>query len=270
VGPNGVDIPKPLSRRATLRLMPAETPTILATSGGLFPDPRTIVRPAPLLDYTLELARPPAKPRICFLSTAGGDQAWWNATMHAAYYERDVVVSCLNLFPMPNVTDITAHLLAQDAVWVGGGSTANLLVLWRLHGLDRILRSCWEAGVVLAGVSAGSVCWHTGGTTDSFGPELRPVTDALAFLPFSNGVHYDAEKQRRPLFQRLIAEGTLPAGYATDNGVGLLYRGTEMVEAVAEVEGKGAYHVRRSPDGQAEEVRIEPRLLPGALESPAS
>lgn len=123
---------------------------------------------------------------------------------------------------------------------------------------------------MLAGVSAGSVCWHTGGTTDSFGPELRPVTDALAFLPFSNGVHYDAEKQRRPLFQRLIAEGTLPAGYATDNGVGLLYRGTEMVEAVAEVEGKGAYHVRRSPDGQAEEVRIEPRLLPGALESPAS
>jgi len=253
------------SRPAIIWFMSADMPTILATSGGLFPDPRTLVRPGPLLDYALELARPKATARLCFINTAGGDQAWWNATMHAAYYERDVVVSCLNLFPMPNLTDAAAHLLAQDTVWVGGGSTANLLVLWRLHGLDRILRDCWEAGVVLAGVSAGSVCWHVGGTTDSFGPELRPVTDALGFLPFSNGVHYNAEEQRRPLFHRLVAEGVLPAGYATDNGVGLVYRGTEMVEAVTEVAGPGAYHVRRGPDGQAEETRIEPRLLPGAV-----
>lgn len=89
--------------------MPAGTPTILATSGGLFPDPRTFGRPAPLLDYLLELARPAATPRLCFVNTAGGDQAWWNATMHAAYYEREVVVSCLDLFPMPNVSDPAAH-----------------------------------------------------------------------------------------------------------------------------------------------------------------
>jgi peptidase E len=247
----------------------AETPTILATSGGVFPDPRTFVRPAPLLDYALELARPSSRPRLCFVNTAGGDQAWWNATIHAAYYERDVEVSCLSLFPMPNVTDPAAHLLAQDTVWVGGGSTANLLALWRLHGLDRAMSDCWEAGVVLAGVSAGSICWHVGGTTDSYGPELRPVTNALGFLPFSNGVHYDADEQRRPLFHRLIAAGTLPAGYATDNGVGLLYRGTEMVEAVAEVTGAGAYHVRRDQRGAPEEKRIEPRLLPGATEPPA-
>ncbi len=203
------------------------------------------------------------------MNTAGGDQAWWNATMHAAYYERDVEVSCLSLFPMPNVSDPAAHLLAQDTVWVGGGSTANLLALWRLHGLNSAMRNCWEAGVVLAGVSAGSVCWHVGGTTDAYGPDLRPVTDALGFLPFSNGVHYDAEEQRRPLFQRLVAEGMLPAGYATDNGVGLLYRGTEMVEAVAEVTGARAYHVRRDQSGAAEENMIEPRLLPGAIEPPA-
>ncbi len=248
--------------------MPAQTPTILATSGGLFPDPRTIVRPSPLLDYAVELAQPPAQPRLCFVNTAGGDQAWWNAALHAAYYERDVAVSCLNVFPMPNVADAAAHLLAQDAIWVGGGSTANLLALWRLHGLDKILRDCWEAGVVLAGVSAGSICWHAGGTTDSFGPELRALTGALGFLPFSNGVHYDAEEQRRPLYHQLIAEGTLPAGYATDNGVGLLYRGTDMVEAVAELAGRGAYYVCPSSDGRAQETRIEPRLLPGAMEAP--
>ena len=111
-----------------------------------------------------------------------------------------MTVSCLNLFPMPSVADIAAHLLAQDAVWVDGGSTANLLAPSRLHGLDRVLRDCWERGIVLAGVSARSICWHIGGTTDSFGPELRPVTDALGFLPFSNAAQYDSEEQRRPLF----------------------------------------------------------------------
>ncbi|MGH9102522.1 MAG: Type 1 glutamine amidotransferase-like domain-containing protein [Acidimicrobiales bacterium] len=249
--------------------MPAETPTILATSGGLLPDARTFIRPGPLLDLALELCTPGDVPRLCFLNTAGGDQAWWNGAIHAAYYDRDVRVSCLNLFPMPNVADPAAHLLAQDAVWVGGGSTANLLALWRLHGLDTMLRRCWESGVVLAGVSAGSICWHLGGTTDSFGPDLRPVTDGLGFLPFSNGVHYDAEEQRRPLFHRLVADGTLPDGYATDNGVGLVYRGTEMVEAVSEAAGQGAYRVQRGPAGGVEETRMEPRLLPGAAEGPS-
>jgi len=109
-------------------------------------------------------------------------------------------------------------LLDQDVIWVGGGSVANLLAIWRLHGLDMTFSEVWQAGVVLAGVSAGSVCWHVGGTTDSFGPDLRPVTDGLALLPYSNGVHYDSEPQRRPVFQQLIAEGVLPDGYATDDG----------------------------------------------------
>ena len=170
----------------------------------------------------------------------------------------------LNLFPMPTVDDMEGHLLDHDVVWVNGGSVANLLAVWRVHGLDEIFLRVWQAGVVLGGVSAGSICWHIGGTTDSFGPDLRPVTNGLALLPYSNGVHYDSEEQRRPLFQRLIADGTLPAGYATDDGVGLLYRGTEMVEAVTETLDKGAYHVRRSDDGNAIEDRIDPRVLPGA------
>jgi peptidase E len=245
--------------------VPADSPTILATSGGLLPDPRTLVRPGPLLDHALELSQPKGAPKVCFIETAGGDQAWWSATLHAAFYERDVRVSFLKLFPMPNIVEVAQHLRAQDLIWVGGGSTANLLALWRLHGFDTILRECWESGVVLAGVSAGSVCWHVGGTTDSFGPDLRPLTNGLGFLPFSNCVHYDAEAQRRPLYQRLIADEVLPAGYATDNGVGLLYRGTKMVEAVSEVHGAAAYHVERGPDGEAKESRIEPRPLPGAV-----
>ncbi|MHB1710133.1 MAG: Type 1 glutamine amidotransferase-like domain-containing protein, partial [Acidimicrobiales bacterium] len=165
------------------------------------------------------------------------------------------------LFPMPNVDDVEGFVLDHDVIWVGGGSVANLLAVWRIHGLDRILTRAWSAGVVLGGVSAGSICWHVGGTTDSFGPDLQAVTDGLALLPYSNGVHYDSEPQRRPVFHRCIADGTLPGGYATDDGVGLVYRGTELAEAVTEVRGKGAYQVRRE-DGRAVEERLEPRLLP--------
>jgi peptidase E len=112
-------------------------------------------------------------------------------------------------------------------------------------------------------VSAGSVCWHAGGTTDSFGPDLQPVTNGLGFVPYSAGVHYDSEAQRRPLLHKLVASGELPAGYATDDGVGIVYHGTEFAEAVSEVSGKGAYRVF-ADGGQSVEDRIEPRVLPGA------
>ncbi|PZS27378.1 MAG: peptidase E [Pseudonocardiales bacterium] len=242
--------------------MTSDAPTILATSGGWRLGRRVDLEFAPLITHALELSGAAGRPRLCHLGTAGGDQRWWNARVSEAGMAADVEVTHLNLFPMPSVDDMRAHLLAQDVVWVNGGSVAGLLAMWRLHGLDAIFRDVWQAGVVLGGVSAGSLCWHVGGTTDSFGPDLRPVTDGLALLPYSNGVHYDAEEQRRPLYHRLVADGTLPAGYATDNGVGLVYRGTEFVEAVAEIEGKAAYHVGRGPDGAAVETRIEPRLLP--------
>jgi len=241
------------------------TPTILATSGGWRYGRRIDLEFAPLVNYALELSGAHGrKPKLCHLGTAGGDQRWFNARVDEAGVHAGVEVTNLNLFPMPSVDDMLGHLLDQDVVWVNGGSVANLLAVWRVHGLDEIFRQVWEAGVVLGGVSAGSICWHVGGTTDSFGPDLRPVTNGLALVPYSNGVHYDSEEQRRPLYQKLIADGVLPAGYATDDGVGVLYRGTEMVEAVTEVPGKGAYFVERGEEGQAVETRIEPRTLNGA------
>jgi peptidase E len=245
--------------------MTETTPTILATSGGWQYGRRADLEFAPLVHYALDLSGAHGRrPRLCHLGTAGGDQRWFNARVDEAGMVAGVEVTNLNLFPMPSVDDMLGHLLDQDVVWVNGGSVANLLAVWRVHGLDEIFRQVWEAGVVLGGVSAGSVCWHVGGTTDSYGPDLQPVTNGLALLPYSNGVHYDSENQRRPLFQKLIADGVLPAGYATDDGVGLLYRGTDMVEAVTEATGKGAYYVERGPDGAAVEERIEPRELRGA------
>ena len=243
--------------------MPASAPTILATSMGFFSRNRGPYdwRPGPVFDLAFDLAGAPARPKLCYLGTATGDDPARVSGVYAAFAGSPVEVSHVSLFPMPPVEDVRAHLLAQDVVWVGGGSVANLLAVWRAHGLDEILAEAWLAGVVLGGVSAGSLCWHIGGTTDSFGPDLRPVTNGLGLLPHSNGVHYDSEEQRRPLYQKLVADGVLPAGYATDDGVGLVYRGTDLVEAVADRPDKAAYRVERGPDGSAVETRIEPRML---------
>lgn len=242
--------------------MPAERPTILATSGGLTPGRRVRWDFAPLTEFAIELADVDGRaPRICLLATAMGDSPAIVSAFYDAALQQRLAPSHVALLPMPNVDDLRGHLLGQDVIWVFGGSVAGLLALWRLHGLDTILREAWHAGVVLTGVSAGSICWHVGGTTDSFGPDLRAVTDGLGFVPYSNGVHYDTEEQRRPTFQRLIADGTLPAGYATDDGVGVLYRGTEMVEALTEVDGKAAYLVEPGPDGTAVETPLDTRLI---------
>ncbi|MCK9897452.1 peptidase E [Frankia sp. AgB32] len=239
---------------------------ILATSAGFLPDGRYGARVGPVLTHAIELAAAGERPRVCLLQTAlGDDQAAYARGYAAVNRDRpDVLLSHLALFPMPNVPDIRAHLLAQAVIWVGGGSVANLLAVWAAHGLGEIMREAWESGVVLGGVSAGSLCWHIGGTTDSFGPDLRPVTNGLGLLPFSNTPHYDSEPGRRPLYQRLVADGTLPAGWATDDGVGLHFRGAELVEAVADRPGARAWRVERGADGAAVETAIVPRLLPGA------
>ena len=242
--------------------MSADQPTILATSGGIKPGRRIRWEFAALMDHAVELSGVDGRaPRVCLLATAMGDSPTIVAAFYEAAQQRGFAASHLSLVPMPNVDDVGGHLLGQDVVWVYGGSVAALLALWRMHGVDAAMHDAWQAGVVLTGVSAGSICWHVGGTTDSFGPDLRPITSGLRFLPYSNGVHYDSEEQRRPLFQSLIAQGVLPAGYATDDGVGLLYRGTTMVAALTEIDGKGAYHVRRTDDGAAVETRLDTRQL---------
>jgi peptidase E len=242
--------------------MPADVPTILATSSGIGAGRRTRFEFTAMTDFAVELSGVTGRaPRICLLATAMGDD---KAVLHYLTEAAQIsgfVPSHVALFPMPTVQDITAHLLQQDVVWVFGGSVAGLLAMWRLHGVDEALRVAWRAGVVLTGVSAGSICWHIGGTTDSFGPQLRPVTNGLGFLPYANGVHYDSEEQRRPLMHRLVGTGVLPSAYATDDGAGLLYRGAELVEAVAENDRAGAYFVERAGDGAVETV-LDVRRLP--------
>lgn len=244
--------------------MPADQPTILATSGGLRPGYRTDVEFAELIHFAIELAGVEGRPpRLCHVGTASGDQRWWNARISEAGWAAGVEVVHLNLFTMPPSDDLDDFVGSNDVVWVNGGSVANLLAVWEVHGIGPVMRRAWQAGVVLAGVSAGSLCWHVAGPTDSFGPELRLQRNGLGFLPYGNGVHFDSEPRRRPMVHEAVAAGELPTTYCTDDGAGLLYRGTTMVEAVVERDSAKCYRVGRDErTREAVEEELDVRRLP--------
>ena len=225
---------------------------IVALGGGGFSDDDPS-----LDDFILGLARSP-RPKVCFLGTASGDSDAYITLFYDAFTRRDCLPSHLKLFGTPERTAVRSHLLAQDVVYVGGGSTANMLAVWRLHGVETALRGAWESGIVLAGVSAGANCWFEACTTDSFGP-IGPLQDGLGVLEGSFSPHYDAEPGRRPMFLRLVAEG-FPAGYAAEDQVGLHFRGSELAEAVTSREGGRAFRVELR-EGEAHETPLKVRTL---------
>jgi peptidase E len=161
---------------------------------------------------------------------------------------------------MPNVADPEDLLLSQDVIFVGGGSVANMLAVWRVHGLDVIMRKAWQAGIVLAGSSAGGICWFEGGTTDSFGRELRAFTDGLGLLAGSYCPHYDSEPGRRPLYHRLIADGTLSSGIACDDGAAAHFTDDTLTELIADRPSASAYRVE-GPPPRITETRLDTRFL---------
>ncbi len=199
------------------------------------------------------------RPRVCFIPTAGGDRDSAIVDFLAAFAGR-TEASYLPLFRRTG-EDPATMLLEQDVVIVGGGNTENMLAVWRVHGVDRALRAAWEAGVVLCGMSAGSLCWFETGTTDSFGPALEGLSAGLGFLPGSNCPHYDAEPTRRPTYDRLIAEG-MPAGYAADDWAALHFVGTELSEVVSARPGARGYRVELR-DGMVVETPLATRYLGG-------
>ncbi|HEX2586621.1 MAG TPA: peptidase E [Gaiellales bacterium] len=182
-----------------------------------------------------------ARPRVCYVPTAAGDSQEKITRFHEALGDR-AETAVLGLF-WREVSDIDAFLRDQDVIYVGGGNTANMLAVWRLHGVDTALRRAWEAGVILCGLSAGANCWFEGCSTDSFGAGLGPMNDGLGLLPGSFCPHYDGEPLRQPTYTRWVAEGALPPGWAADDGVGLHFVGTELHEAISERDGGRAFRV---------------------------
>jgi peptidase E len=222
-------------------------PQILA-AGGLGDDDTA----GQLIGFVLGLTGK-ERPRVCLVPTASAE----NADLVLRFYTRlSDYADCthVSFFPWPR-DDLREHVLSHDVVFVTGGNTANLLAIWRVHGFDQVMREAWERGIVLAGSSAGMICWFEAGVTDSFGPQLDGMRDGLGFLPGSACPHYDGEERRRPVYQELVANG-FPAGIAADDAVGLHFVGTELREAVTAREGSRAYRVESGG-----ETPIEARLL---------
>jgi dipeptidase E len=211
----------------------------------------TVAESELLWQYVLDLVGKD-RPRMLYLPTAIGDHESGSVAFFERFARR-TEASHLVTFPYPP-PDLRGLILAQDAICVSGGNTANMLAIWRVHGIDELMREAWEQGIVLWGASAGMICWFEQGVTDSFGPQLEGL-DCLGFLPGSACPHYDGEERRRPRYRELV-DGGFAEGIAADDGVAVRYAGTEIAEIVSCRPGAAAYRVTR--DG---EERLDVRML---------
>lgn len=211
-----------------------------------------------LFRYLIELTGK-QRPEVCFIPTAGGE----NPDHIISYYQALNALGCgarhLSFFPNPPTADLRGYLLACDLIYVGGGNTKSMLALWREWGVDTILREAWERGIILAGVSAGMICWFEQGLTDSIPGPLTPLP-CLGFLKGSACPHFDGEPERRPTLHRLLAEGAMIPGYAADNHAALRFDGETLSEVIATWPGARAYALR-AEGGQVIEEPLAARLL---------
>jgi dipeptidase E len=242
-----------LARRSKMRLDTMER--IVAMGGGGFSmEPRN-----PRLDaWILGLLRKP-RPRVVFVPTASGDSPRYVRKFYRAFSRLRCQPSHLELFNR-EVSDLRKFVLSQDIVYVGGGNTASMMAVWRAHGLDSILGEAWRRGILLCGISAGAICWFAAGVTDSFGPRLHPFHDGLGLLPGSFCPHYDGEPKRRPAFHRLVASGSIPSGYAADDGAALLFEGQQLAEVVASRPRARGYRVERISE-RVREIELPTKVL---------
>lgn len=198
-------------------------------------------------------------PRVAFVGTASGDAPDYLGRFRQAMRRLPCRPSEISLFRLPDAgPSLAGRILGQDVIYVGGGNTANLLAIWRVHGVDKLMRKAWMQGTVLCGSSAGMICWFQSSVTDSFGP-LRELQDGLGFLPGSACPHYDGEARRRPTFQRLVRDGTLPAGFAADDFAAIHFVGRRVFRCIASRPGANVYRVERHRG------KVVERTLPTAL-----
>lgn len=210
--------------------------------------------------YMAELTGKP-RPRLCYLPTASADSAlatvgWFKscAPLQVQPFVQNVFIESLT-----QTQDWDEVLLSMDGIVASGGNTLNQQAIWKAQGIDAVLRTAWERGIVLGGASAGSLCWFEEGTSDSR-PKRLSVVQCLGFLPGSHSPHYDKEPGRRPLYERLIASGELKPGYACDNDAGIYFEGTAVKRVVSARAGAKAYFVDRDGDRALETV-LEPESI---------
>lgn len=210
---------------------------IIALGGGGF----SMEPDNPLIDLYILQQVEKSKPKICFIPTASGDADNYISRYYNFFNQQNCTPSHLSLFNPPT-RDLESFILEKDIIYVGGGNTKNLLALWKEWGLDQILRKAWDQGVILAGLSAGSICWFEEGVTDSFGDGLEPIK-CLGFLKGSNCPHYDGEIDRKPAYHKLVESKKIQSGIATDDGVAIHYKEQEISKIVSSRPNAKAYRV---------------------------
>ncbi|HWP57781.1 MAG TPA: peptidase E [Candidatus Acidoferrales bacterium] len=215
--------------------------------GGFYRDPENLA----LERYLIEQANV-ANPGVAFVPTASGEPDNYLVSFYSAFLRLGCRPAHLSFFK--RTRDLRSFLLAQDVIYVGGGNTKTMLAVWREWGMPELLREAWQSGIVLAGVSAGAICWFEQGVTDSFADSLRPL-DCLGFLSGSCCPHYDGEPERRPSYHRLLAAGEIAAGVAIEDWTAVHFKGVEFHRAVSAHGGTKAYRVR-VVNGSVEEVAL--------------
>lgn len=225
---------------------------IIAIGGGGFS-----MEKSPLLDEYILKTSGKESPKVCFVPTATGDSEGYTLRFYRRFGQSNCRLTDLQLFER-EITDLEAFVCSQDIIYVGGGNTANLLAVWRVHGFDRALQKALSSGTVLAGLSAGSICWFESGVSDSFGKELKEIK-GLGFLQGSHCPHYDSEEQRRSSYQHFVEMGMV-GGYATDDGVGLHFIDGHLHRIVSSRPHAKAYRVEVL-EGRVVETPIDPILL---------
>jgi peptidase E len=209
---------------------------IIALGGGASLEPEN-----PALEMYILNQAGKTCPKICFLPTASGDADGYLLNFYKAYIPLDCRPSTLSLF-RPPTANLLDFVLDKDVIYVGGGNTRSMLCLWREWGLDEILKQAYQAGVILAGISAGANCWFEACTTDSIPGELRMLS-CLGLLPGSFSPHYDGEVERRPTLHRLLQSGAIPPGLAADNSAGVHFVDEHLQQAICWQPGAQVYQV---------------------------
>lgn len=227
---------------------------IIAIGGAAFSgEPRNLA----LDRYVLDQSKKP-RPKVLMIPTATGDNTEYIAKFYAAYGALDARPAHLPFFH--RTPDLRALVFAQDVIFVGGGNTRSMLAVWTAWGLPEILCEASTSGIIMAGVSAGAICWFEQGVTDSWADRLRPLP-CLGWLSGSCCPHYDGEVERRPAYHTLISEGQIEPGYAIEDGVAAHFKNGELAAVVSKREGARAYRVSFS-DGRVQEKPLETLLLP--------
>lgn len=222
---------------------------IIALGGGGF----SMEPDNPLLDLYILAQTKKQNPKVCFVPTASGDSENYISRFYKSFESHNCVPSHLSLFSPPS-RNLEDFVMDKDVIYVGGGNTKNLIALWKDWGLDVILKKAWQDGIVMAGISAGSICWFEAGVTDSFGEGFEPL-ESLGFLKGSNCPHYDGEADRRPTYQQLVSAGKLPGGFAADDGAALHFIDGELSKVVSSRRDAKAYQVQ-SKNGRLKEEAL--------------